>query len=59
MEKLKNELENGFKEYYEELNKKVTDELSHQETQQQDIHNKMGKYEKKIEIIDRKVILFI
>jgi hypothetical protein len=41
LERLKNEMANGFQKYYEELNKKVEDELLSQEAQQKDLHDKI------------------
>lgn len=49
LEKLKNELAIGFKNYYDELNKKVGEELLAQESQQKDMHDKIDKYEKKLQ----------
>ncbi len=38
---------NGFQKYYEELNRKVEDELLSQEAQQKDLHDKIENYENK------------
>lgn len=55
MEKLKNEITAGMKTYYEELNKKVGEELMSQEAQQKDLHDKIESYEKKIAATQTKV----
>ena len=47
MEKLKDEMLIGFHKYYDELNKKVAEELQHQESQQNDLHGKIKNSEKK------------
>ena len=46
MEKLKYEMSIGFQKYYEELNKKVEEELLSQETQQKALHDKIDNYQK-------------
>ena len=46
-------LVNGFKEYYEELNKKTVEELQRQEYQQKQVHDKLDKYNEKINSITK------
>ena len=46
------ELNNGMQAYYEELNKKVTEELLAQETQQKDLHDKIDTYDKRVSDFD-------
>ena len=40
--KLKSELMNGFKTYFDELNTKIANELQAQETQQKELHDKIS-----------------
>lgn len=47
--KLKSELMKGFQTFFDELNKKVSEELSAQEKQQKSLHDKLDKKEKKLE----------
>lgn len=51
MKNLLNLVQGEFKNYYDELNKKVEEELNSQETQQKTLHDKLENYEKKIESI--------
>jgi hypothetical protein len=53
MKKLLEVVQNGFIDYYDELNKRVIDELNSQETQQKNLHEKIEKYEKSIESIGK------
>ena len=46
----------GFKEYYDDLNKKTVEEFQKQEKQQKDINDKLDKYETKIKTISNKVL---
>jgi hypothetical protein len=48
MDKLKENLHEGFKQYYEELNKCIANELLTQEGQQKDLHDKIDFHEKKL-----------
>lgn len=48
----------GFKEYYDDLNKKTVEEFQKQEKQQNDIHCKVENYDKKIVTILKKVLYF-
>jgi hypothetical protein len=53
---LKNVLIAGFKEYYEELNKKAIDELHRQEQQQKQVHDKLDKYTEKINSLTKRKV---
>ncbi len=46
---------NSFQEYYNELNKKVDEELQFQESQQKTLHEKIAETEKKIALTEKKV----
>ena len=48
---------NTFSEYYNELNKKVDEELQFQESQQKILHEKIADTEKKILAVQNKVII--
>lgn len=53
MKKLLDVVQNGFKEYYDELNKKTYEELNSQETQQKNLHDKIDEYERAIDTVDK------
>ena len=53
---LKSLLMSGFKEYYDDLNKKTVEEFQKQEKQQKDINDKLDNYETKINTISKKVL---
>ena len=46
--KLKSELMNGFKTYFDELNTKIANEFQAQETQQKELHDKIDEKEEKL-----------
>lgn len=48
----------GFREYYEDLNKKTIEELQKQEVQQKTVHDKVDNYDDKITFLLNKVCLF-
>lgn len=47
--KLKSELMKGFKNYFDELNTKIANELQAQETQQKELHDKIEEKEAKLQ----------
>jgi hypothetical protein len=59
MEKLKLETDRGFKEYYDELNKRIIQELGEQEIQQNEIKTNYEGFEKKKQEILTRVIYII
>jgi hypothetical protein len=54
MKNLIDVVHSGFKNYYDELDKKVHEELICQETQQKNLNDTIEKYENKIELIEKK-----
>jgi len=52
---LKNTLLAGFREYYDDLNKKVIEEHQKQDLQQKNIHDKADNYDDKITFLTEKV----
>ncbi len=55
-ENLKNLLITGFREYYEDLNKKAAEELQKQEIQQKNVHNRVDNYDDKLSSLTKRVI---
>jgi hypothetical protein len=49
---------NGFREYYEDLNKKAAEEQQKQEVQQKNVHNKVDDFDDKIAILTKQVISY-
>jgi hypothetical protein len=58
LEKLKLETEKGFKEYYDELMKRVYQEYHEQESQQNEVKTTLAGYDKKKQDMLIQVILF-
>jgi len=48
-------LVSGFKEYYEQLNKKALEEAQRQEHQQKQVHDKLDKYTEKINSLTKQI----
>ena len=57
MERLKIETERGFKEYYDELNKRVLSEHGQQDSQQNEIKLNLDGFEKKKQDLVQKVLI--
>jgi len=53
-ENLKNLLITGFREYYEDLNKKAAEELQKQEIQQKNVHNRVDNYDDKLSSLTKR-----
>jgi hypothetical protein len=48
---------NGFREYYDDLNKKALEEQQKQEGQQKTVHTKVDNYDDKISDLTKKVYI--
>jgi hypothetical protein len=55
-ENLRSLLITGFREYYEDLNKKASEELQKQEIQQKNVHNRVDNYDEQLSSLTKKVI---